>query len=437
MHRTQGLLEELLEKVRNHSAVVCVLGLGRVGLPLATILAARGVKIIGIDISNDRLKSIRESKCPFHDIPVQETLEKAIKLGNLKVDYNLDQFKDSVDIVFVTVGTPTTTDNRVDYSQLYAALNEISNINMKDKLIILRSTLPPKTTVDIVIPFLEYKTSMKAGIDFGVAMCPERILEGQAIKELHELPEIVGGVNEITNEIVTELFRIINPKKEFLYTTPSGAELAKLFNNIYRYISFALSNEFAVWAENFGLDAFELIKIANYNYPRGNIPIPGFAGGPCLSKDGIFLDNNTTFSSIVSTAWKLNEAIPQHICNNIRKIYGNLFNKKIAVLGLSFKSGSDDIRNSPSVKLVEILKDTGAQVLVHDPYVKDTLSLIEVLESPDIVIISTNHKDFKKIAPEISKSGAKMIFDVWSIFKKDDFSKEQKYLRFGEGISQL
>ncbi|MHB8545756.1 MAG: nucleotide sugar dehydrogenase [Nitrosotalea sp.] len=431
------MLEELLEKVRKHNAVVCVLGLGRVGLPLATILAVRGVKVIGIDISNDRLKSIRDSKCPFHDIPVQENLEKAIKLGNLKVDHNLDQFRDSVDIVFVTVGTPTTNDNRVDYSQLYAALNEVSNINMKDKLIILRSTLPPRTTVDIVIPFLEYKTSMKAGTDFGVAMCPERILEGQAIKELHELPEIVGGVNEITNQIVTELFRTINSKKEFLYTTPSGAELAKLFNNIYRYISFALSNELAVWAENFGLDASELIKIANYNYPRGNIPIPGFVGGPCLSKDGIFLDNNTTFTSIVSAAWKLNESIPQYISNNIRKTYGNLFNKKIAVLGLSFKSGSDDLRNSPSVKLVEILKDTGAQVLVHDPYVKDTLSLMDVLESPDIVIIATNHKDFKKIAPEISKSGAKMIFDVWSMFKRDDFSKEQKYLRFGEGVQQL
>jgi len=304
---------------------------------------------------------------------------------------------------------------------------------MKGKIIILRSTLPPKTTVDIVIPFLEYKTSMKAGIDFGVAVCPERILEAQAIKELNELPEIIGGINDITNQIVTELFRIINPKKEFLYTSPSGAELAKLFNNIYRYISFALSNELAIWAENYGLDAADLIRIANHNYPRGNIPVPGFVGGPCLSKDGIFLDNNTTFSSIVSTAWKLNESVPQHIVNNIKKIAGNLFNKKIAVLGLSFKAGSDDIRNSPSVKLVDTLRDTGAQIFVHDPYVKDTQSLSDVLKSPDIVIIATNHKDFREIAPDIKNSGAKIIYDVWSMFKSDDF-KELKYFRFGEGI---
>ncbi len=106
-----------------------------------------------------------------------------------------------------------------------------------------------------------------------------------------------------------------------LITTPSGAELVKLFTNIYRYISFALSNEFAIWAERFGLDATELINLANYNYDRCNIPIPGFVGGPCLSKDGTFLDNNTTFSSIISAAWKLNESSPQHITNNFRNVF--------------------------------------------------------------------------------------------------------------------
>ncbi|HEX5359115.1 MAG TPA: nucleotide sugar dehydrogenase [Candidatus Nitrosotalea sp.] len=426
-------LESLSDKIKDHKAVVCVLGLGRVGLPLASVFATRGIKVIGIDVNEQRLNSIRDSKCPFHDPPLQENLEKAISIGNLQVENNLDKVGDMVDIVFLTVGTPTTTDNRVDYSQLYTALNEVCKINMDGKMIILRSTLPPKTTTEIVIPFLEHKTSMKAGIDFGVAMCPERILEGQAIKELHELPEIIGGVNNICNDIVTELFRIINPKKEFLYTTPSGAELAKLFTNIYRYISFALSNEFAIWAETYGLDATELIKIANYNYPRSKIPIPGFVGGPCLSKDGTFLDNNTTFSSIVSASWKLNESIPQHITNNIKKISGNLFNKKIAVLGLSFKSGSDDLRNSPSVKLTEILKSTGAQVLIHDPYVKDTSSLDEILKSPDIVIIATNHKEFKNIVPEITKSGAKIIYDVWGMFKESDFPG-MSYVRFGQGI---
>lgn len=428
------MLEPLIDKIKKKEISIGVIGLGRVGLPLATMFAIRGVNVVGIDINQERLNAIKNSQCPFYDMPVQEGLEKANKLNTLSVSKSLEQFKDPIDIIFVTVGTPTTNDNRVDYSQLFAALNDISKKDIKNKIIILRSTLPPKTTSDIVIPFLENKTSLKVGLDFGIAMCPERILEGQAMKELHELPEIIGGTNDTTNQIITELFKIINPEKEFLYTSPVGAELAKLFNNIYRYISFALSNELAIWAENFGQDAGELIRIANYNYPRGKIPIPGFVGGPCLSKDGIFLDSNTTFSSIISTAWKLNEAIPQHIVNNIKKMAGNLVGKKIAVLGLSFKAGSDDTRNSPSVKLVEILKDTGAKVSVHDPHVKNTLSLSDALESQEIIIIATNHKEFRELIPNIKNSGAEIIFDVWSMFKNEDF-ENIKYLRFGDGAN--
>ena len=426
------MLESLLSKLREKKGIVCVLGLGRVGLPLATIFATRGLKVVGIDTNNERLNSTRNSKCPFHDPLLQESLQKATQTRNLKVGDKLKENSD-IDIIFVTVGTPTTENNNVDYSQLFSALNEICEINLEGKMIIMRSTMPPKTTVEIVIPFLESKTKLKAGIDFGIAVCPERILEGQAIIEIQKLPEIIGGINKISNDIATELFKIINPKKDILYMTPSGAELAKLFTNIYRYISFALSNEFAIWAENYGLDATELIKAANYNYPRSNIPKPGFVGGPCLGKDGKFLDNNTTFSSIVSTAWKLNESIPQHIVNNIKNLVGNIFNKKISVLGLSYKAESDDLRDSPSVKLVNILKSFGAKVLVHDPYVKSTLDLSKVLESPDIIILATNHKEFKDIIPDIRKSHCKIIYDVWGMFKKEDFP-DSAYYRFGQGL---
>ena len=216
----------------------------------------------------------------------------------------------------------------------------------------------------------------------------------------------------------------------------TGAEMAKLFTNIYRYISFALSNEFGIWAEKYGLDATELIKIANYKYPRSNIPIPGFVGGPCLSKDGTFLDNNTTFSSIISAAWKLNESIPMHIINNIKKITGSLVNKKISVLGISFKAGSDDTRNSPSVKLVETLKGFGAKILVHDPNVKETSSLKEILQSPDIVIIATNHKEFNDIAPEINNCGCDLVYDVWGMYNEKDFP-EKYYAKLGKNFTRL
>jgi UDP-N-acetyl-D-mannosaminuronic acid dehydrogenase len=425
-------LEDLLIKTKNRDAIIAVIGLGRVGLPLASVLANSGFKISGIDANQSRLVSIKQGVCPFYDPPLQENLEKAISSGNVSVVKNISE-SNLPDIIFFTVGTPSSGEGTVDYSQLYGALEEISNINIRDKMIILRSTMPPKTTEDIIIPYLEDKSSLKCGIDFGLAVCPERILEGKAVKELFELPEIIGGINKISTEIAKEVFLAINPNKEILITTLTGGELAKLFTNIYRYTTFALANEFAVWSEMYGVDGSEIIKLANHNYDRCNIPMPGFAGGPCLSKDGTFLDQNTTFTSIVSAAWKLNESIPQHIINSIKKIEGNLFNKKIVVLGLSFKSGSDDLRNSPSVKLTEILKSTGAKVLIHDPYVKTTKSLDEVLEKPDIIIIATNHKEFKNIKDTINNSNAKIIYDVWSMYNKKDFP-QSKYLRLGNNI---
>ena len=423
-------LEKLLDKVKKKDAKIAILGLGRVGLPLTSVLANSGFKVIGIDVNQLRLDSINKGICPFFDPPLQENLEHAMKTGNLSVVKKISD-SDSPDIIFFTVGTPNTAEGTVDYSQLYGALEEVSDLDLQGKMIILRSTMPPKTTEDIVLPYLEDKSSLKCGIDFGLAVCPERILEGKAIKELFELPEIVGGINDISTEIAKHVFLAINPKKEILVTTPAGGELAKLFTNIYRYITFALANEFAIWSEMYGVDGSEIIKTANHNYDRCNIPIPGFAGGPCLSKDGTFLDQNTTFTSIVSAAWKLNESIPQHIINTIKKTDGNLFNKKISVLGLSFKSGSDDLRNSPSVKLTEILKSTGAKILIHDPYISSTNSIEEVLEKPDIIIIATNHTEFKNIKEQINESNARIIYDVWSMYDEKDFPNA-KYLRFGK-----
>ena len=423
-------MNQLLDKVKNKTAVIAILGLGRVGLPLASVFSTKGLKVIGVDINKERLSSIKNGKCPFYDPALQENLNESKKLGMLEVVNNLEKVKNNVDVIIVTVGTPTTQGNSVDYSQVFTALEEVCKVDLRDKIIIMRSTLPPKTTTEIIIPFIESKSSLKAGEDFHLAVCPERILEGKAIKEIHELPEIVGGINQTSNDIVTELFRHINPDKKFSYTTMTGAELAKLFANVYRYIKFALSNEFAVWAEMYGENASDIIDVSNYEYSRSNIPKPGFTGGPCLSKDGLFLDNNSTFSSIVSTAWKVNESIPQHVVNKIKESRGNIFGVKIGVLGVSFKAGSDDLRNSPSQKLIELLKAAGAQIKVHDPFVNETSSLNEVLGDSEIIIVATNHEEFKNLTKEIENSNAKLIYDVWGMYKKEDLPS-LKYLRLG------
>jgi len=425
------MLPALVDKIESGNATVCVIGLGRVGLPLGVALASSGLTCYGVDVDPEKVSQVDRGEPPFKEDGLDELLRRVQRQGKFKATTETEKSVSRSDVILVSVGTPTTMQRCMDFSQLQGALKEISKSDLYGKAIGIRCTLIPRTLNDVIKPHLEEKSKLKAGKDFALAMCPERILEGCAMDELFNLPEIVGGVNEISNTIFTKLFKRINPKKDILYTSPTGAELAKLFTNIYRYVSFALANEFAVWAENYGEDAHEVIRIANYNYPRSRLPKPGFAGGPCLGKDGLLLDN-TIFTSIVSTAWKLNEAIPQHVTESIRRRLGVLYGKRIAVLGLAFKAKSDDTRLSPCTKLVELLKGYGAMIQVHDPYVQGTLPIHEALKNSDVVIVAMNHPEFSNFAKEIDESGCKLVYDVWGIFDAGTF-KKAAYLRFGRG----
>jgi len=418
------------EKIRNGEAVVSVLGMGRVGLPFGVVIARSGLKVIGLDIDERRVSSIKEGRMPFHYPAIELWLKAVVADRSLTASRSAKDSIERSDIVVVTVGTPTGSQYSLDYSQLHAAFTELCSADLRNKAILVRSTAAPGTLRSIILPLLMRNTGLKPDIEFALAACPERILEGQAHRELYELPEIVGGIGSNSNAIASELFRRISANKRVLITTPTGAELAKLFTNVYRYVNFALANEFAIWGEIYGENTRDIIRIANEDYPRSKIPLPGFAGGPCLGKDGFLLDNGTTFSSIVSVAWKLNEAIPQHVAAALMKEVGDLYGRKIAVLGVAFKADSDDVRLSPSQKLVDILRAYGADVLVHDPAIDGTLSLREALHEPDVVVLATNHRAFTNLASEIDQSGCRFVYDVWGMFKRAQF-RRAKYLEFG------
>ena len=422
-------LTQIVDRIRRGMSKVCIIGLGRVGLPLAIVFARSGLHVVGVDTDARRVSMVQQGHMPFHYPEIEEWLYTTVQTGALAASQSAKDSIQSSDVVVLTVGTPAGGQYQLEYSQLHSALKEIASTDLHNKALIVRSTAAPGTLRDIVLPMLISSTGLKPEIDFALAACPERILEGQAHRELYELPEIVGGIGPISNMIASELFKKISPEKKILTTTPTGAELAKLFTNIYRYVSFALANEFAVWAENYNENAREAIRIANEGYPRSRIPQPGFAGGPCLGKDGFLLDNGT-FSSIVSVAWKLNEGIPQHVVSVLLKELGSLYGQRIAVLGLAFKADSDDIRLSPSQKLIEILRSYGANTLVHDPNVAGTLSLKETLTAPDAVILATRHSAFRNLAQEIDQSGCKLVYDVWGMYANAKFTKA-KYAEFG------
>jgi len=435
-------LKDLLEKVEKNNFTLGVIGIGRVGLPLALVFANSGVKVIGMDVNKEYVKKIKKGKPPFYE----ENIEKFFPNKKFSPTTNIQNGVKKSDILIITVGTPLTEQMRPDYSQLGLALEQIAKSSLKGKLIIMRSTASPGTLEIFIKPFLEKKTGLKAGKDFGLVVCPERIVEGKAFKEVKNLPEIIGTNDSLSGEIAAKLFKKINPKKKILITTPKAAELAKLFTNVYRYINFALANEFGLLAEKYGEDAHEIIKILNEDYPRGGVPKPGLTGGPCLSKDGYYLISDLSFPDFILMAWRLNESIPNYIVNRLKKCLEKrgkkIYECKIAVLGLAFKAGIDDTRYSPSVKLVEILKNENAEVAVHDPYIKETQSLEDTVRGADAIILATNHPEFKEIHKTINKIGTYkpgcIIFDCWGFLDREECKKSGfTYLRFGSGKDEV
>ena len=431
-------MKELLELVKKNNFTLGIVGIGRVGLPLGLMFASKGVKVIGMDSNSEHIRKILSGNAPFKDKGMENYL------GNPNfhpTDNTIDGAKKS-DVLILTIGTPMADHMRLDYSQLYGALADILKVSLSGKMIIMRSTAAPKTLENVIKPHIEKNTGLLAGKDFGLAVCPERIIEGKAFEELQTLPEIIGGIDATSSQITAEVFKKINPNKKIIITTPAAAELAKLFTNDYRYVNFALGNEFGLISEEYGEDAHEIIRILNEDYPRGGVRAPGMAGGPCLSKDGYYLTHNMLYPDFILTAWRLNESIPAYIVGRMKKLLESKGKKlhecKVAVLGLAFKRGSDDMRYSPSMRLIEILKGENAEVSVHDPHIESTEELGKAVENADAIIVATNHAEFEQIHRTIAKMKKHkqgcVFVDCWGMFDRNEIiSHEFDYLRFGSG----
>jgi UDP-N-acetyl-D-mannosaminuronic acid dehydrogenase len=426
---------QLQDKVKNNEFTLAVIGLGHVGLPLSLMFATKGVSVIGVDRDPDTVEQLKKGIATFREQGIEELLKKALAGRKFSITDDTAGAVRKADIIVITVGTPLTQDFRPDLTQLYQALEEISSQPLKGKMIILRSTVPPETTEEVVCKFLKEKTGLEPGHGFYLAYCPERILEGKAIEELETLPELIGGINSTSSAIAAALFKLINPEKKTIIIPPKAAELAKLFTNIYRYVNFALANQFALIAEHYGVDAHKAIRAANDSYKRANIPLPGPSGGPCLYKDGYML-HYTPFIDFIKSAWHLNENIPLHIVNRIKERVGSLFGLKVALLGLAFKADIDDTRQSPAIKLLNALKAEGCEVLAHDPYV-DSSPLESALLNADIVILAVNHSKFRNLTcHEISKLAKpnSLLVDCWGFFEPSEVEKVgMKYLGLGRG----
>jgi UDP-N-acetyl-D-mannosaminuronic acid dehydrogenase len=378
-------------------------GGGHVGLPLALAFAESGWKVGVYDIDRPKIERIGRGEMPFREHGADELLPKVLAAGRLVLDSD-PAMMGRTDRLIVVIGTPVDEFLGPSMTVFEHAVVEISPHLRDGALVILRSTVYPGTT--------EYVTQRLAerGLNVDVAFCPERIAEGYALQELGTLPQIIGADAEPAAKRATAVFAQLGSKT--IRTTSREAELAKLFTNTWRYMKFAVANQFFMIADQAGVNYDNVLRAIREDYPRArDLPGPGFAAGPCLFKDAMQLAAFTSdHFPMGQAAMQVNEGLPGYLVSALQRRYGTLRGKTIGILGMAFKAESDDTRASLSFKLRKLLAWAGARVVCTDPYVRDhrLVPLDQVLEESDLLILGAPHAAYREL-----EVGGRDVVDIW------------------------
>lgn len=418
---------------------LCVLGLGYIGLPTASTFATHGLKVTGVDTNPEIVKGLNNGEVHLFEPGLRTLVQAAIRSGNLVVH----QKPKPADAFIIAVPTPFKEGKRADLGFVTAAAEAILPCLQKGNLVILESTSPPRTTVDVVAPILE-KSGLKAGKDFYLAYSPERVLPGQILRELIENARVIGGINDDSAQAGKELYSIF-VTGDIILTDATTAEMVKLMENTYRDINIAAANEFARLADQFQVDIWEAIQLAN-RHPRVTILNPGpGVGGHCISVDPWFLvEAAPETAQLIRQARQVNDGQPEYLVDFIARKTGKLQGKRIAVLGLAYKPNVDDLRESPAVDTVKILRDKGAQVTTFEPFKKDfkiegvdaAASLEKAIKDADIILLLVGHTKFKELDPsEVKKmTKAEVVIDAVNSWNREAWlTAGFKYFHLGDG----
>ena len=406
---------------------ICILGLGYIGLPTACMFAANGVRVLGVDVNPKIVETLRAGGIHIHEPGLREVVETALGSGALTVAAAPVE----ADAFIIAVPTPFKdgefgeyngeTYKLADMRAVISAAEAILPHLRRGNLVVLESTSPPRTTVDLVAPILE-KSGLKAGIDFHLVYSPERVLPGQILRELVENARVIGGVTPQAAQAASDLYAAF-VKGEIIQTDATTAEMVKLMENTTRDVNIAIANEFSRLAERFGVDVWEAIRLAN-RHPRVKILSPGpGVGGHCISVDPwFFVESAPDLSRLIARARQVNDLQPEFVVETVKKALGGVSGKKIAALGLAYKPDVDDLRESPAVEVVHLLTKAGAAVKAFEPFKPDaalpgvdavpTLGL--ALQDADAVLLLVNHTEFRELSPDALKAitPARVLFDT-------------------------
>jgi UDP-N-acetyl-D-mannosaminuronic acid dehydrogenase len=430
---------------------ICVMGLGYVGLTLAVTLADVGFEVYGIEIRDSVLALLKDGTPHFFEPGMKELLGRVVKRGNLKLFKKIPQGCPA-SVYIVTVGTPLNEQGVPRIDMVESVTAEIAQNMRPNDLVILRSTVMIGTSRKTVYPILK-----KSGKDFDLAFCPERTLEGQALKELRELPQIVGGDSQRASIRASQVFQMLTPtvvKVQSLET----AEMIKLVDNVNRDVSFAFANEIAAVCDATGVSAMEVISAGKLGYGRTNLPMPGLVGGPCLEKDTyIFAEGLKSFGitpNLSLSARKFNQAQPEEVVSAIKAkmsaVPGFPSEPKITLMGIAFKGRpvTDDLRGTMARPVFQSLKKHFSKAKFHgfDAVVSKSdiqafglepvATLEDAFKGSHLVLICNNHPIFSNMSVEdlverMARPG--LVYDFWNNFKSKDlhFPAEIGFMALG------
>ncbi len=377
-------------------------GCGHVGLPLAVALAAHH-RVFIYDVDRAAVEQVRKGRALFRDEGLDEDLARALAQG-LQVKASPEDLPDC-DYIVVVVGTPVDEHLNPSFTGIDQVLGQLAEVLREGQTVILRSTLYPGTSERV------HNYFQKKGVALEVAFCPERVAEGQALREIRTLPQIISGFSPQAVAAARALFEPLGV--EMVEVSPLEAELAKLFTNVYRYINFSVANQFFMLASEANADFFRILQAMKHNYPRAAaMPSPGLTAGPCLFKDTMQMSafNNNRFF-LGHAAMLVNEGLPQFVVSRMKQRWPDLATKTVGLLGMAFKAESDDTRESLSYKMKKLLSLHAGSVLTCDPYVKDPLLLpeTEVLRRSDLFVIGAPHARYKALDYR-----NKNVVDIWN-----------------------
>jgi UDP-N-acetyl-D-mannosaminuronic acid dehydrogenase len=418
---------------------ICVLGLGYIGLPTASTFATHGLKVTGVDVNPHVVNTLINGDIHIHEPGLRTLVQAALLSDNLTICSQPVE----ADAFIIAVPTPFHNDKRADLSFVISAAESIVPYLKQGNLVVLESTSPPRTTVDIVAPILE-RSGLTPGLDFHLAYTPERVLPGQILRELIENARIIGGIDQASAETGRDLYATF-VRGEIILTDTTTAEMVKLMENTYRDVNIAIANEFSRLAGRFGVDVWEAIDLAN-RHPRVSILRPGpGVGGHCISVDPWFLvEAAPDLAQLIKSARHVNDEQPKYVVALLQQALGNLAGKRVTLLGLSYKPGVDDLRESPAFEVAHILTQAGAKVSAYEPYKPDASSgtihiyptFEEAVDGADAIVLMVAHLPLRDISPQKAASlvNRPVAIDLVNGWKKPDWEEAGfTVLRLGDG----